>query len=236
MRRRRQVLSAIAILLTAFGLAVAGLLYTVKSVPDFYVAADHPSDWDTHESSARFLTRVLDLQNDIRSKEAWGDTFSVEEINSFFIENLGPGGKFTDSFPAGFHSPRIAIDGDRLLLGIRYRQGFWSTVIWLELKVWLVAGQTNLAAIEICHLRAGGLSFGSLSLLDKIAEFAREMSMDVTWYRNGKNPVGLVRFFAQQPRATSQVLTLEVSDGKIVVAGRTSLEIRPAGTLNPSQP
>ncbi len=236
MRRRRQVLSAMAILATALGLAAGGLLYVIQKAPAFYIAADHPSDWDTHESSARFLTRVLDLQNDIRSKDAWGDTFSVEEINSFFIENLGPGGKFTDSLPPGFHSPRLAIDGDRLFWGIQYGEGFWSTILWLELKVWLVAGQTNLAAVEICHLKAGALPFGSLSLLDKIADVARDMSMDITWYRNGRNPVGLVRFFARQPRATSQILTLEVKEGKIVVAGRTSLDIGPVANLNAANP
>ena len=50
----------------------------------------------------------------------------------------------------------------------------------------------------------------------------------MTWYRNKSNPVGLFRFFAKQPRATSQVLTLEVKDGKIVIAGRSFLEGAPA--------
>ena len=235
MRRRRQFYLALAILMLAVGGVSGGLLFAAKSAPAFYTAADRPGDWDTHERSARLLTRVMDLQHDIRRKEEWGDTFPVEELNAFFIENLGPGGKFTDALPPGFHSPRVSIEGDRLFLGVKYREGFWSTVVWLELKVWLVEGQTNLAAVEVCGLKAGRLPFGSQSLLDKIADVARDSSIEVTWYRHGSNPVGLFRFFAKQPEATSQVLTLEVNDGKMVVAGRTDLARR-GGPVTPANP
>lgn len=238
MRRRRPFFIALALLLSAAGAAVGGLLYGAKTEPAFYAAANQPGDYDTHERSARLLTRVVDLQNDIRAKDEWGDTFTTDDLNAFFIENLGPKGRLTDSLPKGFHSPRVAVEGDRLKLGVKYRDGFWSTVVWLELKVWLVADQTNVAAVEVCGLKAGRLPFGSQSILDKIADVARESSIDVTWYRNKSNPVGLFRFFAKQPRPTSQVLTLEVKDGKIAIAGRSfqdGLPAAPAG-VNPLPP
>jgi hypothetical protein len=120
-----------------------------------------------------------------------------------------------------------------MFLGIKYREGFWSTVIWLELKVWLVAEQTNLAAVEVCTLRAGQVPFGAQSILDKISDVARESSIDVTWFRHKNNPVGLFKFFARQPRATSQVLTLDVRDGKLVIAGRSYQDVAPPVGLNP---
>jgi hypothetical protein len=238
MRRRRPFFIAIALLLAAAGLTLGGLLFGAKREPAFYTAANQPNDWDTHERSARFLTRVVDLQNEIRSKDEWGDTFSTDDINAFFIENLGPKGRLIESLPRGFHSPRIAIEGDRLKFGVKYREGFWSSVVWLELKVWLVADQTNVAAVEVCNLKAGVLPFGSQSILDKIADVARESSIDVTWYRNGPNPVGLFRFFAKQPRPTSQVLTLEVKDGRIMLAGKSFLEFAPVAPASviPSRP
>lgn len=228
MRRRRPLFIALALLASAAGLVFGGLLYGAKREPCFYAAADRPNDFDTLERSGRLLTRVVDLQNDIRAKDEWGDTFTADDINAFFIENLGPKGRLTDALPPGFHSPRIAIDGDRLFLGVKYREGFWSGVVWLELKIWLVADQTNLAAVEVCNLKAGALPFGSQSILDKIADVAREFSIDVTWYRNKSNPVGLFKFFAKQPQATSQILTLEVRDGRILVAGRSFLDAGPA--------
>jgi hypothetical protein len=238
MRRRRPLFIAIGVLLVAAAATFGGLLLAAKREPAFYAAAHQPGDYDTHERSARLLTRVMDLQNDVRAKDEWGDTFAAEDLNAFFIENLAPKGRLTDSLPRGFHSPRVAIEGDRLKLGVRYREGFWSTVVWLELKVWLVADEMNVAAVEVCGLKAGGLPFGSQSILDKLADVARESSIDVTWYRNRSNPVGLFKFFAKQPRVTSQVLTLEVKDGKIVVAGRSLLDggaAAPAG-VRPGPP
>jgi hypothetical protein len=235
MRRRRPFFIALALLLSAGGATLGGLLYSAKKEPAFYATANQPGDFDTHERSARFITRVVDLQNDVRAREEWGDTFTAEDINAFFIENLGPKGRLIESLPKGFHSPRIAIEGDRLKIGVKYREGFWSGVVWLELKVWLVAEQTNLAAVEVCELKVGGLPFGSQSILDKIADVARESSIDVTWYRNKSNPVGLFKFFAKQPRTTSQVLTLEAQDGKIVIAGRSFQDANhlPAGVTPP---
>ena len=226
--KSRPFFIALALLFTAVGAALGGLLYGAKKAPAFYSAANRPNDFETHERSARLLTRVLDLQNDIRAKDEWGDTFTADDLNAFFIENLGPKGRLSESLPKGFHSPRVAIEGDRLFLGAKYGEGFWSSVVWLELKVWLVAEQTNVAAVEVCNLNAGGLPFGSQSILDKISDVARESSIDVTWYRNQRNPVGLFKFFAKQPRATSQVLTLEVKDGKIMIAGRSFLDGAPA--------
>jgi hypothetical protein len=226
--RRRKFFAAILILLTAIGLAFGGLVYGAKRDPEFYTAANAPRDYDTHERSAKLLTRVMELQNDVRAREEWGDTITTDDLNAFFVENLGPKGRLTESLPKGFHSPRVAIEGDRLFLGVQYREGFWSTVVWLELKVWLVAEQTNVAAVEVCNLKAGMLPFGSQSILDRISDVARESSIDVKWYRNGSNPVGLFKFFAKQPRPTSQVVTLEVKDGKIIIAGRSFLEGAPA--------
>src|SRR5437899_2037502 len=108
MRRRRPLFVALAILMVTAGLTVGGLLYAAKKEPAFYVVAYQPRDWDTHERSARFITRVVDLQNEVRARDEWGDSFTTDDINAFFIENLGPKGRLIDSLPKGFHSPRIA--------------------------------------------------------------------------------------------------------------------------------
>ena len=167
------------------------------------------------------MTRVQDLKNDIRTKGEWGETFTAEELNCFFAEMMTANGTFAGMLPKGFHSPRVAVEGDRLRLGFRYGRGFWSTIVSVEFRVWLVADEVNLMAVEVCALRAGRLSVGAQSILDAIGETARSSNIDVTWYRYNGNPVGLFRFFPDQPRPASQVLTLEVQDGKIVVAGRS---------------
>jgi hypothetical protein len=222
-RRYRTLLASVTILFLVLGCTLGGLGYLAKCEPEFYTAAACPNDYDTRERASRLLTRVQDLKNDIRTKTEWGETFTAAELNCFFAEMLSSGGTFHGLLPRAAHSPRLAIDGDRLRLGFCYGEGFWSCVVWVEVRAWLVAEETNLMALEVCDLRAGRLKIGigTQWVLDAIAETARQSNVDVTWYRYEGRPVGLFKFFPEQPRPASQVLTLEVRDGAIVVAGRT---------------
>jgi hypothetical protein len=171
------------------------------------------------------LTRIQELKNDIRTRPEWGEMFSADDLNCFFAEMMVAQGSFAGVLPKGFHSPRVAIDGDRLKLGLRYGSGFWSTIVWVDLRVWLVADEVNLMGVEVCDLRAGRLGIGAQSILDAIEHLARQSNIDVTWYRHRRNPVGLFRFFPDQPRPVSQVLTLEVRDGTIALAGQTITDV-----------
>ena len=221
LRRRRSMFLALALLVAILSSALGLLGYLLKAEPAFYMQAAPPADYDTREKASRLLTRVQDLKNDIRTKGDWGETFTTEELNCFFAEMMSANGTFAGMLPKRFHSPRVAIDGDRLKLGFRYGSGFWSTVVSVEFRVWLVAEEVNLMAVEVCDLRLGRLGVGAQSILDAIGETARASNIDVSWYRHNGNPVGLFRFFPDQPRPASQVLTLEVRDGTIVVAGKS---------------
>lgn len=221
MPSRRPLYMAIVLLIVVLAAAATVIGCIIKREPAFYTAAARPPDYDTREKAFRLMTRIQDLKNDIRTKKEWGETFSADELNCFFAEMIVEKGSFAEFLPEGFHSPRIAVEGDRLKLGFRYGHGFWSTVVWIELRLWLVAAESNVMAVEVQDLRAGGLGVGTQSVLDAIGDAARGSNIDVTWYRHNGNPVGLFHFFPDQPRPASQVLTLEVGDGKIVVAGQS---------------
>ncbi len=229
---RRSRLMSLLLLLGGVGLCLGSIFYLAKREPDFYNRAPDPDEFETRERAAELLTRVQDLKNDIRSRSEWGETFTAEELNCFFVEKMGRKGGLASLLPESVHSPRVAIDGDRLKIGFKYGDGFWSTVVWVELKAWLVKDEPNLVAVEVCDLRTGSLPVGSQSVLDSITESAREWNIEVTWYRNGSNPVGLFRFFANQVgQPNSQILTLDVKDGKILVAGRSATDQSPIALL-----
>lgn len=219
---RRSKWLALLLLVGGVAACLGVVAVLAKREPAFYTRTPCPADWDTRERASKLLTRVQDLKNDIRSKPEWGDTFAADDLNCFFVESMAADGALRSLFPKRVHTPRMAIEGDRLKLGFRYGCGFWSVVVWVELRVWLVADEVNLVAVEVCDLRTGRLPLGSQSVLDSIAEAARESNIDVTWYQNGGNPVGLFRFFADQPQPASQIQTLEVKDGTIVVVGRST--------------
>jgi hypothetical protein len=222
---RRSKLLALLVLVGGLAAVAGVVVYLVKLEPEFYVTTLNAPEWDGDlAKSARLVSRVQDLKNEIRSAPEWGAEFTAAELNCFFAENLGPKSGLSSLLPEKTYAPRIAIEGDRLKLGFRYGRGFWSTVVWVELRIWLVAEESNLVGVEVCDLRAGRIPLAAQSILDSITESAHESNIDVTWYRNGPNPVGLFRFFADQPRVTAQILTVVVTDGKVVVAGRTSLD------------
>ncbi len=230
---RRTRIASLLILVCGVGLACGGVFLLAKREPDFYHRAPNPDDYETRERAAQLLTRVQELKNEIRSQSEWGETFSAEDLNCFFVENMGKKGGLASMLPKDVHSPRVAIDGDRLKIGFKYGEGFWSTVVWVEMKVWLVKDEPNLVAVEVCDLRTGSLPVGSQSVLDSITESARDWNIEVNWYRNGSNPVGLFRFFANQVgQPGSQILRLTVEDGKIVVAGRTPTDHTPVALRN----
>jgi hypothetical protein len=222
--RRRSKLLAVFLLVAGLSAAAGAVVLTARAEPEFYTRAGAPADWETRERAARLPTRLLDFKNEVRSKEVWGDTFTAAELNAFFAEHMADRDGYGAALPEKLYAPRIAIDGDRVKVGFRYGRGFWTSVVWVEFRVWLVEGETNLAALEVTELRAGRLPLGTQSILDAVSEAAREWNIDVTWYRHDGNPVGLFKFFADQPLTPpTQVLTFEAADGKITVAGRSML-------------
>jgi hypothetical protein len=230
MRRRRSLILTVLILVAAVVL-VAGLLgYLVKVEPDFYAAAGAGSGEDEAQAAA-VMTRYGDLRNDIRSKPEWGAEFTAAELNAFVRANLSDEGWLADFLPENLHAPRVAIDGDRVKLAARYKYNgsdLLSTVLSIELRVWLVSAgnppdreKLNTVAVEIRGVKAGALPVGPESMLDRIAEKARESNIKVDWYRHDGHTVGLFRFYADQTHPATQIRTVKVADGTITVAGRT---------------
>ncbi len=226
MRKRiRSILMAVGLLIALLGIVGGTLGAIVKQEPEFYNRLQiEKNDWQSSERASSLLTRVQDLKNDIRAKAEWSATFSGQDLNSFCNENLSLGSSYANILPRGFHSPRLTIDRDRIRLGLRYGSGFWSTVIWVELRAWLVKNDTNVIAVELTGVKAGELSIGCQSLLDSLSEAAHDSNIDVSWYRNQGNPVGLFRFYADQLRPTTQIHTFKIHDSSITIGGRTRLE------------
>ena len=223
MRRRNAIITSLLLLITVAA-SVGGLGYALKTVPAFYHDAQEGLACDPMAAAA-VVTRFGDLKNDIRSKTEWGATFTDAELNAFLQVHLGQEGGFASVVPRGFHAPRLRILGDRIFLAARYGSGFWSTVLSMEMKLWLVKDHTNLVALELCGVRAGILPVGTQSILDRISEASRESNIVITWYRHNGNAVGLCHFYADQPRPTTQIARFVAADGKLTIAGRSHLEL-----------
>lgn len=234
---RRRFWIKVAIIISAISLLLGTLAVLLKQTPEFYSVAPSPEAEATLGSDV--LTRFGDLRNDILSQPDWGSSFSAEELNAFLRDHMDDREGLAGLLLRGLKSPRVAIEGDRLKIAARYQPGeseTFSTIVSVELKVWLVSREINMLAVELVGAWAGSLPvtslpFGPQTQLDSITENARQSNIAVIWYRNNGNLVGLFRFYADQPQPGVQIRTTKISDGRLTIAGRTRLDqmIVPAG-------
>ena len=221
--RRRSLIKTLFILLLLLAASFGIVGWLLKREPEFYVrenaAAARPED---SVQAGKVVTRISELMDDLRAtqKGDWGKTFTAEELNAFFRERESGTNPLTQALFSDLPDPRIAIEGDRLRVAYRHGQGTWSTVIEVEIRMWLVEGESNVVALEIVRFQAGAMPLPKNWLLNDIGAAGRSLGSEVEWYRKGSNPVALCKLYANQNRPETQLTTLKIGDSSFTVAGR----------------
>lgn len=221
MRRKGLWLTAAALALVA-ALAGGVLLALVRREPAFYAVLALPEGEGRKKASAEFQLGLSELMNKILNNEPdWYSELPVDFINAYLQEDLNKTTGLESALPEGLRAPRLGVDGDRVRLGFRYSTPAGDTVVSVEARVWLVANETNLIAVQFLGFSAGRLPLPVSSLLDAITEAGHEMSIGVRWYRHEGRPTALMRLQADQLRPTWQLQKLRVEDGRISLVGRS---------------
>jgi hypothetical protein len=220
---RKSFLLGLGILLLVTGSVSAGLVLLIRNDPDYYLRCAIPPGEERQRHSREFQSEFASLLTHCLNHydEQWTDQFTQEQINSYFEEDFVPSGMMETVLPEGVRAPRIAIEPDKIRLAFRYGKGAWSTIISIDIRVWLTK-EPNVVALELKSLHAGALPISAQSLLEQLSETAQQHHIEVTWYRhrNG-NPVALLRFQADRPRPTVQLCRLELRKGLIVIGGQS---------------
>jgi hypothetical protein len=232
--RRRTVLFAIGLVLVVLAVTCVTLLFVLKHVPSYYQQLQLAETPERRDLSGQCVSGMSDLLNDIENGEVkWGVEFTAEQLNSFFqqdfLTSLGE-----SYLPPGMSEPRVTIENDRLKIGARYGTGFWSAVVTLEVRMWLVANETNMIALEIDALAAGGMPLSPNVLLDQVTETARSANMTLTWYRHEGRPVAILQYQADQLVPTLVLQRLECVNGKLAIAGSSTEAALKRTSLKPA--
>jgi hypothetical protein len=217
---RKSVLLGVGILLLLAGGAGAALLLLVRHEPSFYRRAAVPPGPERDALSKQFLSRAGTFFERIRRDNAWRDTFSEEQVNSFLEEDFVRSEANTFTLPEHITDPRLAFEADRIRLGFRYHAGGFSTVVSIDMRVWLTKAESNVIALEIQGMRAGALPVSAQSILERLTEAAESNNLKLSWYRHKGNPVAILRF--QSDQRTSVLLeNLDLHPGKIYIKGQS---------------
>ncbi len=201
-------------LLLASVAVAAGVV--LRHEPHFYrIRAIAPSP-ERKQLSTKFFVDLAQMWDNVKAGDPhWHCAFSDAEINSFFQE----GGEVESLRQLGISDPRVAFEDDCIRLAFRYGTGFWSTIVSYDLRVWAVAKEPNVIAVEICGRRLGALPVSAQTLLNDLVQLAASRNIEITRYRYKGNPVVLVRFQADQSNPTAQLKCLHVTPGELQIGG-----------------
>ncbi len=230
---RKSVLMGTGTLLL-FGVAViAALLLLLLREPGFYRRVAVPPGPRREEQSRQFFTRFWAFLEDVHERRVWDATFTQDQVNSFLDHEFVLSNLDRQVLPEGISEPRVALDADRLRLAFRYHVGRWSTVISIDMRVWLAAAEPNVIALELRGMRAGSLPVSAQSLLERLTDAADRNNIKMSWYRHQGNPVAILRFQGDQPRSSAMQLDcLALQPGQVVVHGQAT----EPGTPTPALP
>jgi hypothetical protein len=220
--RRRAFFGFAASLVVLLAIVAAILGRMILHEPVSYQQIAVPSGQERRELSGEFYSNVWHMMDSVRNPgdEQWGAIVTANQINCYFEEDFLRAKPFR--MPDDFHSPRVQIEPGHLRIAFRYGEGFWSSVVTLDLNAWLVANEPNSVAVEVLGLHAGSLPCSTQSLLERVADYARNFNLEVTWYRYNGHPVALLRYQSDQPNPPVVLQRLELQDGKLLIAGRSS--------------
>lgn len=172
MSRKRLITSA-AQILGFSALVFGGLYWAAKRPPAFYTHSEMAAGPARTARSAEAVGNFFLIRDRLANFDPnWEVVFTAEQLNAYFQEEFQSHGG-DENLPEGFTSPRIQFEDGKMRLGLRYGSGWRSTIISIQVKVWLVPGQTNVLAMEIVSLKAGAMPLSTGSLLDRISQFAR---------------------------------------------------------------
>lgn len=221
---RRSLLLALAILLCLVCGVGATLWLLVRYEPSLYVRAAVPPGEERHHMSENCWRELLHMYNAVanQDEQEWAHRFTDEQINSYLAENFVLSHFDKEFLPEGISEPRIIIDPDKIRVAFRYGSGFWSSVVSLDLRVWLVKGEPNVVALKLVGFHAGALPISAQSLLESITTTCNKFGIGVDWYRDEGAPVALLRFQAEQQHPTLQLEMIEMEPGAIHIQGRTT--------------
>ncbi len=217
---RKFVLLALAVVVLVLISGGITLVLMLRHEPHFYRRAALPADELRKRRSREFYGGCSQLLNGVLSYKTWGASFTEAQLNSYFAEGfLRPGNIERTFFPDAAQHPRAAIDTDHIRLGMRCGSGWWSTIVSVDLRVWLVAAEPNVVAVEIERTRAGAVPISAQSMLEHLSEAARRQDIEVTWYRREGKPVALLRFGAGRRETSIQLLQLTFQPGVMSIHG-----------------
>jgi hypothetical protein len=197
------------------------VVISLRYQPAFYRAAEIAPGPERKKKSNEFLSAFFQLCNGVKFDSRWGADFTTSQVNSYLAENFVTDGTVDNILPDGVSDPRVVFEDGKIRFAFRYGTPPWSTIVSVDLRVWLVAKEYNLVALELERISAGFMPVSGRSVLERMAETIRQHNrgIEFNWYRHDGHPVALLRFQADKVMPTIRLQQLDITHGQMVIQG-----------------
>jgi hypothetical protein len=217
--KRKSVLIGCGVLGTVLGFGFLGLCL-IRHEPAHYRNAEVAAGPDRKKHSMEFLAACAQLADGIHANSQWYGKFTAEQINSYLSENFVAEGTAEKLLPSGVTGPRVTLNPGTIRLAFRYGESPFTTIVAIDLRVWLVPKEYNVIALEVESVHAGLMPINVQSMLERLADAIRQQNQDLefSWYRHDGHPVALLRFQAGRV-PQSRLQQLELREGEMTIYG-----------------
>lgn len=224
-------LGSVLILVVVIGVIV-GL---VRHEPGRYRELSVAPGKERKQLSSEVKKEFIEILEGFLNERPWSARLTNEQINSYFEEDFVRNGTFEINLPEDIREPRVAIEADKLRLAFRYGADPWSTVVSIDLRVWLAPKESNVIVLELQGMKAGSMPFSARSLLETISDIFRRQKIDVSpWYRHDGNPTALLRIQSDKATPSMQIKRLELLAGELIISGAPTEANTAPPTLPPT--
>ncbi|MFK7768003.1 MAG: hypothetical protein AB8B55_12340 [Mariniblastus sp.] len=207
-------------------LASAGAYWVYQSaqtIPEFYQAALSLDEEVADVEGDEFEKRVLNLQNDARSKSEWQAIFTEAQVNGWIASDMPE--KFPDSLPQIVEDPRVVMLPQNLKLAMRVKSGRFEGILIASTDVFCT--EDGRIGVRIKTVSVGVLPIPIAQFADRIADAIRSAGVDVEWTETEGDPVALLKLpkdFFEFEGVHARPTGIEIEEGKVILSGETKEE------------
>ena len=193
-------------------------VHAMRQVPTFYAEALALDATALEQASDEMGSRATALASDAREAGKWNAVFTDDQINGWLAVDLAR--LHAGDLPGGISDLRVAVSPGRIAIGFRVEREGSSIVYSVEADMYV--SEPNVIACRLQRARAGRLPLPLGQVLDTVTEAVRRVDLPLRWAQTDGDPVALVTVFPdREDRQGTTLLTLELLDGEIYVAGTT---------------
>ena len=161
----------------------------LSSTPEFYqkrlYIADDEERIRLSTSFFRIISQLGANQQQGGNVNGWFATWQEKEINAWLSE-----GYEKEYAESKVPQPRIAIEGDHLRLGFRYKWGPISTIVHVGFRAWVP--KANVLALEIQSAKAGSVPISSSYVRSALEGLFDENNLEFEWKQNQGKLVAII--------------------------------------------